>query len=198
VSGPGHLGRESGILGVERRTFMIFSETALPGAYVIDLERIEDERGFFARAWCERELTEHGLETRIAQSNVSFNKHKGTLRGMHFQRPPHQETKLIRCIRGGLFDVIIDLRPDSTGYKRWMGVELTADNRRMLYVPRGFAHGFQTLEDDTEAFYMVSDFYTPEAEGGVRWDDPAFAVEWPLGPPTEISEKDQQWPDFRG
>jgi dTDP-4-dehydrorhamnose 3,5-epimerase len=198
VSGPGHLGRESGILGVERRTFMIFSETALPGAYVIDLERIEDERGFFARAWCERELTEHGLETRIAQSNVSFNKHKGTLRGMHFQRPPHQETKLIRCIRGGLFDVIIDLRPDSTGYKRWMGVELTADNRRMLYVPRGFAHGFQTLEDDTETFYMVSEFYTPEAEGGVRWDDPAFTVEWPLGPPTEISEKDQQWPDFRG
>jgi dTDP-4-dehydrorhamnose 3,5-epimerase len=177
---------------------MIFSETALPGAYVIDLERIEDERGFFARAWCERELTEHGLETRIAQSNVSFNKHKGTLRGMHFQRPPHQETKLIRCIRGGLFDVIIDLRPDSTGYKRWMGVELTADNRRMLYVPRGFAHGFQTLEDDTETFYMVSEFYTPEAEGGVRWDDPAFAVEWPLGPPTEISQKDQQWPDFRG
>jgi dTDP-4-dehydrorhamnose 3,5-epimerase len=177
---------------------MIFSETALPGAYVIDLERIEDERGFFARAWCERELTEHGLETRIAQSNVSFNKHKGTLRGMHFQRPPHQETKLIRCIRGGLFDVIIDLRPDSTGYKRWMGVELTADNRRMLYVPRGFAHGFQTLEDDTEIFYMVSEFYTPEAEGGVRWDDPAFAVEWPLGPPTEISQKDQQWPDFRG
>lgn len=177
---------------------MIFSETALPGAYVIDLERIEDERGFFARAWCERELTEHGLETRIAQSNVSFNKHKGTLRGMHFQRPPHQETKLIRCIRGGLFDVIIDLRPDSTGYKRWMGVELTADNRRMLYVPRGFAHGFQTLEDDTETLYMVSEFYTPEAEGGVRWDDPAFAVEWPLGPPTEISEKDQQWPDFRG
>jgi dTDP-4-dehydrorhamnose 3,5-epimerase len=198
VSGPGHLGRESGILSVERRTFMIFSETALPGAYVIDLERIEDERGFFARAWCERELTEHGLETRIAQSNVSFNKHKGTLRGMHFQRPPHQETKLIRCIRGGLFDVIIDLRPDSTGYKRWMGVELTADNRRMLYVPRGFAHGFQTLEDDTETFYMVSEFYTPEAEGGVRWDDPAFTVEWPLGPPTEISEKDQQWPDFRG
>jgi dTDP-4-dehydrorhamnose 3,5-epimerase len=198
VSGPGHLGRESGILSVERRTFMIFSETALPGAYVIDLERIEDERGFFARAWCERELTEHGLETRIAQSNVSFNKHKGTLRGMHFQRPPHQETKLIRCIRGGLFDVIIDLRPDSTGYKRWMGVELTADNRRMLYVPRGFAHGFQTLEDDTEIFYMVSEFYTPEAEGGVRWDDPAFTVEWPLGPPTEISQKDQQWPDFRG
>jgi dTDP-4-dehydrorhamnose 3,5-epimerase len=116
---------------------------------------------------------------------------------MHFQRAPHQEMKLIRCIRGGLFDVIIDLRPDSAGYKRWLGVELTADNRRMLYVPRGFAHGFQTLEDDTETFYMVSEFYAPKAESGVRWDDPAFAVEWPLGPPTEISEKDQQWPDFR-
>jgi dTDP-4-dehydrorhamnose 3,5-epimerase len=177
---------------------MIFSETELPDAFVIDLERIEDERGFFARAWCERELSEHGLEPRIAQCNMSFNKRKGTLRGMHFQRPPHQEVKLIRCIRGGLLDVIIDLRPDSAGYKRWIGVELTADNRRMLYVPRGFAHGFQTLEDDTETLYMVSEFYTPGAESGVRWDDSAFDIEWPLGQPTEISEKDQNWPDFPG
>jgi dTDP-4-dehydrorhamnose 3,5-epimerase len=177
---------------------MIFTETGLPDAYVIDLEKIEDERGFFARAWCERELTEHGLEPRIAQCNMSFNKRKGTLRGMHLQRPPHEEVKLIRCIRGGLFDVIIDLRPDSAGYKRWTGVELTADNRRMLYVPRGFAHGFQTLVDDTETFYMVSEFFTPGAESGVRWDDPAFDIEWPLDRPSEISEKDQQWPDFIG
>ncbi len=177
---------------------MIFSETNLPGAYVIDLERIEDDRGFFARGWCERELTEQGLEARVAQCNISFNKRKGTLRGMHFQRPPHEEVKLIRCIRGGLFDVIIDLRSESDGYKRWIGVELSAENRRALYVPRGFAHGFQTLEDDTETFYMVSEPYTPEAESGVRWDDPAFGIEWPLGHPTEISEKDQNWADFPG
>jgi dTDP-4-dehydrorhamnose 3,5-epimerase len=177
---------------------MIFSETGLPDAFLIDLERVEDERGFFARAWDERKLTEHGLESRIAQCNVSFNKRKGTLRGMHLQRPPHQEVKLIRCTRGGLFDVIIDLRPDSGAYRRWIGVELTAENRRMLYVPRGFAHGFQTLEDDTETFYMVSEYYTPGAESGVRWDDPVFGIEWPLGRPTEISEKDQHWPDFAG
>jgi dTDP-4-dehydrorhamnose 3,5-epimerase len=176
---------------------MIFSEIELPGAYVIDLEKIEDERGFFARAWCEKELSEHGLEARIAQCNMSFFRHRGTLRGMHFQRPPHQEVKLIRCIRGSLLDVIVDLRPDSVTYKRWAAVELTADNRRMLYVPRGFAHGFQALEDDTETFYMVSDPYTSGAEGGVRWNDPAFDIEWPLVP-TEMSEKDRRWPDFSG
>ena len=174
---------------------MIFSETELPGAFVIDLEKIEDERGFFARAWCQRELRDHGLESRIAQCNMSFNKRKGTLRGMHFQRPPHEEVKLIRCIRGALYDVIIDLRPESAANKRWIGVELTAENRRMLYVPRGFAHGFQTLEEDTETFYMVSEFYTPGAESGVRWDDPSFGIDWPL-PPSEISDKDQQWTDF--
>ena len=174
---------------------MIISETELPGAFVIDLEKIEDERGFFARAWCQRELREHGLESRIAQCNMSFNKRKGTLRGMHFQRPPHEEVKLIRCIRGALYDVIIDLRPQSAAYKRWIGAELTAENRRMLYVPRGFAHGFQTLEEDTETFYMVSEFYTPGAESGVRWDDPSFGIDWPL-PPSEISDKDQQWTDF--
>ena len=174
---------------------MIFSETELPGAFVIDLEKIEDERGFFARAWCQRELRDHGLESRIAQCNMSFNKRKGTLRGMHFQRPPHEEVKLIRCIRGALYDVIIDLRPESAAYKRWIGAELTAENRRMLYVPRGFAHGFQTLEEDTETFYMVSEFYTPGAESGVRWDDPSFGIDWPLRP-SEISDKDQQWTDF--
>lgn len=177
---------------------MIFSETNLRGAYVIDLEKIEDERGFFARAWCAREFSEHGLEARIAQCNTSSNKRKGTTRGMHLQRPPHEEVKMIRCIRGALYDVIIDLRANSPTYKRWLGVELTQENRKMLYVPAGFAHGFQTMSDDTEAFYMVSEFYTPGAEAGVRWNDHAFGMEWPLGSPTEISEKDASWPDFEG
>ncbi len=177
---------------------MIFAETDLRGAYVIDLEKIEDERGFFARAWCAREFSEHGLEARIAQCNTSSNKRKGTIRGMHLQRPPHEEVKMIRCIRGALYDVIIDLREDSPTYKRWFGVELTQENRKMLYVPAGFAHGFQTMSDDTEAFYMVSEFYTPGAEAGVRWDDHVFGMEWPLGSPTEISEKDASWPDFEG
>jgi dTDP-4-dehydrorhamnose 3,5-epimerase len=175
---------------------MIFTATELSGAYVIDLERIEDSRGFFSRAWCENEFGEHGLETRIAQANISNNKLKGTLRGMHFQTPPHEETKLIRCTRGAFYDVIIDLRSDSPTHKKWIGVELNDDNRRMLYVPRGFAHGFQTLTDDTETFYMVSELYTPGAEGGVRWDDPAFDIQWPLGAPTEISDKDGAWLDF--
>jgi dTDP-4-dehydrorhamnose 3,5-epimerase len=180
----------------ERRVEMIFSETELPGAYVIDLEPIEDERGFFARSWCEREFSKHGLSTKIAQANISFNKRKGTLRGMHFQKPPHAEVKLVRCTRGAIYDVIIDLRPDSPARSRWIGVELTAENRRMLYVPKLFAHGFQTLADDTEIFYLVSDFYAPEAEGGVRWDDPAFGIDWPLGEPTDISDKDRGWLDF--
>lgn len=177
---------------------MIFSETDLPDAYVIDLERIEDERGFFARSWCRREFSEHGLSTDIAQANMSFNKRKGTLRGMHFQAPPHAEAKLVRCTRGAIYDVIVDLRSDSPTHSRWVGVELTAENRRMLYVPEGFAHGFQTLQDDTEIFYLVSEFYAPEAEGGVRWDDAAFGIEWPLGAPTEISDKDRAWPDYEG
>lgn len=154
---------------------MIFTETKLPGAYVIDLEPIVDSRGFFARAWCEEEFAEHGLETRIAQCNMSFNERKGTLRRIHFQRSPHKETKLV-----------------------WTGVELSADNRRMLYVPRGFAHGFQTLEERTEIFYMASEFYTPGTEGGVRWNDPAFGIEWPLREPSVISDKDASWPDFAG
>lgn len=177
---------------------MIFTETELPGAYVIDLERREDERGFFARTWCANELAEYGLDTRVAQCNLSFNPKEGTLRGMHFQNAPHAEVKIVRCTRGALYDVIVDLRPDSPAYKRWIGVELTADNRRALYVPEGFAHGFQTLVPDTEAFYQVTEFYTPTAEGGVRWDDPAFAIEWPEAGERVISEKDQAWPDFRG
>ena len=177
---------------------MNFIETALSGAYLIDLARIEDARGFFARAWSERELSNHELETRIAQCNLSFNKHRGTLRGMHFQRPPHAEVKLVRCIKGALYDVIVDLRPGSQTFRRWLGVELDEQNRRMLYVPRGFAHGFQTMSDDTEVFYMISDFNVPEAAGGVRWNDPGFGIEWPMVEPTEISDKDRAWADFTG
>jgi len=177
---------------------MIFAETELPGAYVIDLEPIEDSRGFFARAWSDQELAEHGLETRIAQCNVSLTQRKGTIRGMHFQLPPHEEVKLVRCTRGALYDVIVDLRQDSSTFKRWFGVELSEDNRRTLYVPRGFAHGFQTLADETEIFYMISEPYSPDAANGVRWDDPAFGIIWPLGDPTVISDKDRGWPGFTG
>jgi dTDP-4-dehydrorhamnose 3,5-epimerase len=177
---------------------VIFTETDLAGAFLIDLERREDDRGFFARAWCADEFAEHGLNTRLVQANVSFNDRKGTLRGMHFQRPPAAEAKLIRCTRGSIFDAIIDLRPDSPTFKRWLGVELTADNRRALYVPEGFAHGYQTLEPGTETFYLVSEYYTPSAEGGVRWDDPAFGIEWPDPESPLVSEKDRTWPDFTG
>ena len=176
---------------------MIFTETELPGAYVIDLEPIEDPRGFFARAWSDEEYAERGLETRVAQCNVSLTKRRGTVRGMHFQRSPHEEAKFVRCTRGALYDVIVDLRPDSAAFRRWIGVELTQENRRTLYVPRGFAHGFQTLADDTEVFYMTSQPYVPEAADGVRWDDPSFAISWPFAEPTEISEKDTSWPNFR-
>ena len=177
---------------------MIFTETELPGAYVIDLERREDERGFFARAWCAEEFAEHGLSTKLVQANLSFNLRKGTLRGMHFQVDPHAEAKLVRCTRGAVYDVIVDLRPGSDTYKRWVGIELDADSRRAVYVPEGFAHGYQTLEPETETFYQVSEYYTPEAEGGVRWDDPAFGIEWPDPANALMSEKDRSWPDFRG
>jgi dTDP-4-dehydrorhamnose 3,5-epimerase len=177
---------------------MIVTETELPDAYVIDLEPVEDPRGFFARAWSDRELAERGLDTRIAQCNVSLTKRSGTVRGMHFQRPPREESKFVRCTAGGLYDVIVDLRPDSAAFRRWIGVELSQENRRTLYVPRGFAHGFQTLADDTEVSYMISEAYAPESADGVRWDDPAFSIVWPLGDPTEISDKDRTWPDFTG
>lgn len=177
---------------------MRFTGTALQGAYVIDLEPVEDARGSFARVWDQRAFARKGLETRIAQCNTSHNVHRGTLRGMHFQHPPYEEVKLIRCSRGSLFDVIIDLRPGSATYRQWFGVSLSADNRRMLYVPRGMAHGFQTLEDDTEAFYFMSEFHVPDAEAGVRYNDPAFGIDWPLGEPTAISDKDRSWPDFVG
>jgi dTDP-4-dehydrorhamnose 3,5-epimerase len=177
---------------------MIYTETELPGAYVIDLEPIKDPRGFFARAWSVDELAKQGLETRIAECNASLTKRKGTIRGMHFQRPPHEEVKFVRCTRGRLYDVIVDLRPDSVAFRRWIGVELSQDNRRALYIPRGFAHGFQTLADDTEVFYMISELHAPASASGVRWDDPAFGIVWPLGDPTEISDKDRSWPDYTG
>jgi dTDP-4-dehydrorhamnose 3,5-epimerase len=177
---------------------MIFTELDLRGAYAVDIEPIEDDRGFFARSWCANEFAEHGLTTRVAQSNVSFNRRQGTLRGMHYQVAPHAETKLVRCTRGAVYDVIVDLRADSPTFKRWVGLELSADNRRALYVPEGFAHGYQTLAPDTETHYQVSEFYTPGAERGVRWNDPAFTIEWPDPANAFLSEKDAAWPDFDG
>lgn len=176
---------------------MRFVACELGGAFVVELERREDSRGFFARAWCRREFAEHGLVTEIAQINTSLSKQRGTLRGLHRQLPPHGETKLVRCTAGALYDVIVDLRPDSPTFKRWIGIELSAANDRMLYVPAGFAHGFVTLTDDTVATYLVSEFYTPAAESGVRWDDPAFGIVWPV-PIEAISDKDREWPDFAG
>lgn len=174
---------------------MIFTETGLKGAYIVDIEPRKDQRGFFARTWCQQEFEVHGLVAKIAQANLSYNKLKGTLRGMHYQRAPHAETKLVRATRGAIYDVIVDLRPDSPTYKRWIGVELSADNRRALFVPEGFAHGFQTLEDHTDVMYQVSAFYMPEAEGGARYNDPSFNIHWPL-PVSVISDKDANWPYF--
>ncbi|MHC5065728.1 MAG: dTDP-4-dehydrorhamnose 3,5-epimerase [Planctomycetota bacterium] len=174
---------------------MKFEETALPGAYVIDLEKRGDERGFFARVFCTDEFAEHGLPDRFVQVNNSLSADKGTLRGMHYQLAPKAESKLVRCIRGSLHDQIIDLREDSPTFGQGFGIELSAENRRMLLVPKGFAHGFLTLEDDTEAFYFVDEFYAPELERGLRWNDPKFAIDWPIEP-TVISDKDQKHPDF--
>lgn len=170
---------------------MIFTETPLKGAYIIELERIEDERGFFARSWCVREFEEHGLNPNLVQCNVSFNKKKGTLRGMHYRVAPHEEAKLVSCIRGAIYDVIIDLRSDSNTYCQWFTVELSAENYKMLYVPEGFAHGFQTLEDNTVVSYQMSEFYHSEYARGLRWDDPVFGIEWPEIGRRVISEKDQ-------
>ena len=175
---------------------MKFTETKLKGAFVIELNQLKDERGFFARSWCKREMEEHGLNADVVQSNVSYNIKKGTLRGLHYQKDPYQETKLVRCTRGALYDVIIDLRKDSPTYMQWIGVELTADNYKMLYVPEDFAHGFITLEDQTEATYQVTQFYTPGSEGGLRWDDPAFNIEWPIEPEV-ISDKDKSHPNYQ-
>jgi dTDP-4-dehydrorhamnose 3,5-epimerase len=174
---------------------MIFTETPLPGAYLIDLEKRGDDRGFFARAFCENEFAAHGLAPRFVQVNNSLSAGKGTLRGMHYQLAPRAETKLVRCIRGALYDLILDLRPDSPTFGRSFGAELTAENRRMMYVPKGFAHGFITLADDTEAFYFADEFYAPDRERGVRWNDPRFDLQWPI-PPAVLSDKDANQRDF--
>lgn len=171
---------------------MIFAETKLAGAFIIDIERREDSRGFFARAFCQHEFSEHGLSPLIAQANVAFNNRRGTLRGMHFQFPPAPETKLVRATRGAILDIIVDLRPESPTYLEHISVELTADNHRALYVPERFAHGYQVLEDRTETSYEVGEFYTPGAEGGLLYNDPRLGLEWPL-PVTEISPKDAAW-----
>jgi dTDP-4-dehydrorhamnose 3,5-epimerase len=174
---------------------MIFTETPLPGAYLIDLEKRGDARGFFARAFCRNEFAEHGLEGDFVQINSSLSVERGTLRGLHYQLAPAAEVKLVRCLAGALYDVILDLRPEMPSFGRWFGAELTAQNRRMMYVPRGFAHGFLTLSEDCEALYLVSAFYAPERERGVRWNDPRFAIEWPSAP-VVISDKDRDRPDF--
>lgn len=174
---------------------MRFHETELRGAYLIDLDKLEDGRGFFARVWCEKQFEDHGLVPKVVQANTSFNNKAGTLRGMHYQAAPFQETKLVRCTRGAIYDVIVDLRPGSSTYKRWIGMELTAENYAMLYVPVDFAHGFITLQDDTEVNYLVSEPYTPGAERGLRWNDPQVGIDWPR-PVAVISDKDAAWPDF--
>lgn len=174
---------------------MLFKETNLKGAFIIEPERFEDERGFFARIWCKREFGEHGLNSNLMQCNISFNNKKGTLRGMHYQAAPYAETKLVKCTRGSIYDVIIDLRPDSETYKHWFAVELNRDNYKMLYIPENFAHGFLTLEDNTEVFYQISAFYHPECARGVRWNDPAFSIHWPAVV-SIISDRDRDCPDF--
>jgi dTDP-4-dehydrorhamnose 3,5-epimerase len=175
---------------------MIFREMPLKGAFVIEPEKFGDDRGFFARAWCKNEFEKHGLITRLVQCNISFNHKRGTVRGMHFQAAPNKETKLVRCTRGAIYDVIVDLRSGSATYLKWFGIELTADNYRMLYVPEDFAHGYKTLTDESEVFYQVSEVYSPECERGVRWDDPALGIDWPENDKLVISEKDRSWPDL--
>lgn len=175
---------------------MIFTSTKLAGVFIIELEKIEDERGFFARAWCSDEFKRHQLNEMFVQCNLSFNKFKGTIRGLHYQVKPYEEAKLVHCIHGAIYDVIVDLRQSSVTYKQWIGVELNQNNRRALYVPEGFAHGFQTLTDNAEIFYQVSQFYAPKYERGIRWDDSIFHIEWPL-PLSVISEKDRNYPNFR-
>ena len=172
---------------------MIFHETKLKGAFIVDLDKKDDDRGFFARAFCSREFEEHGLRPQVVQANMSYNHKKGTVRGMHYQVSPASELKFIRCISGAIWDVIIDMRPDSPTYLQHIGVELSAENRRAIYVPDMFAHGNQALTDGAELLYLVGEFYTPGCERGVRFDDPVIGIEWPL-PVTVISENDQSWP----
>jgi dTDP-4-dehydrorhamnose 3,5-epimerase len=174
---------------------MIFVETELPGVFAIEIEPKPDERGFFARTWCQNELAEQGLDSHLVQCSLSYNTKKGTLRGMHFQAAPHGETKLVRCSKGAIYDVALDLRHDSKTYRRWIGVTLTAEKRNALYIPKGCAHGFLTLVDDSEVFYQMSDFYHADSARGVRWNDPAFGIVWP-GKVEIISPRDANYPDF--
>ena len=177
---------------------MVFRETDLKGAFLIELELRSDERGGFGRSYCRREFEERGLDPRVVQCNVSHNRKRGTLRGMHYQEAPHEEAKLIRCARGAMYNVIVDLRPDSPTFRRWTAIELTAEAgkpSKMVYVPQGFANGFLTLEDDTEVFYQMSAFFAPEAARGFRWNDPAFVITWPE-PVRVISDRDRNYPDF--
>ncbi len=174
---------------------MRFTETKLKGAFLVHIDPIEDERGFFARSWCQEEFEMHGLNPRLVQCNISFNKKRGTLRGMHYQVAPFAEAKLVRCTKGSVYDVIIDLREDSPTYKQWFPVELTDGNHKAIYVPEDFAHGFLTLTDHTEVFYQMTEFYHPECARGVRWDDPAFGIDWCFVP-IEMSNRDRYYPDF--
>jgi len=175
---------------------MEFTETKIKKAFIIEPRRFEDERGFLAPAWRQRDFAARGIEVQFVEANISFSRKCGTLRGMHYQSPPHAQAKLVRCTAGAIYDVIIDLRRESPTFRQWIGVELTADNRRLLYVPEGCAHGFQTLEDDTEVFYQMSDVYAPEYAGGARWNDPAFGIEWPPTGERVIVARDQEYPDF--
>jgi dTDP-4-dehydrorhamnose 3,5-epimerase len=173
-----------------------FIETELAGVYLLELEMRSDERGFFARTWCAREFADRGLGSRIVQCNISHNSRRGTLRGLHYQADPHAEAKLVRCTHGAIYDVILDLRPESRTFKHWLAVELSDSNRRMLYIPEGFAHGFQTIADGSEVFYQMSEFYHPEAAKGIRWNDPTFGIPWPIPNPI-LSARDHTWPDFQ-
>jgi dTDP-4-dehydrorhamnose 3,5-epimerase len=175
---------------------VIFKETKLQGAFIVELDKFEDERGFFAHSWSERKFAERGLDSRVVECSISFNRKRGTLRGMHYQAAPHGQVKLVRCTMGAIYDVIIDLRTGSQTFKQWIGVELTAENRRMLYIPTDFAHGFQALEDNTEVVYQMSAAYAPESGRGVRWNDPAFDIHWPGAPEIIINERDRTYPDF--
>ena len=172
---------------------MIFTETKLRGVYIIEPERLEDGRGFFARTFCAKEFEARGLNPRMVQCSISFNKKKGTLRGMHYQAEPHAEDKVVRCTAGAIYDVAVDLRPESPTFKQWVAVELSADNRKMFYIPARFAHGFQTLTDNSEVFYQMSEFYHPDSARGLRWDDPEFAIRWPSAP-SLISVRDRGYP----
>lgn len=174
---------------------MIFTETPLPGVFVIEPERLEDSRGFFARTWCQREFLAHGLNPRLVQCSISFNQQRGTLRGIHYQIAPYEEAKLVRCTAGAIFDVIIDLRPQFSTFRQHFVINLTASNHRLIYIPEGIAHGFLTLENNTEVFYQMSEFYSPECTRGVRWNDPAFGIVWPATVAV-ISERDRTYPDF--